>query len=91
MIWLLRDLYSSLEKPGTNPLRDAQSRLDEAVRSAYGMPGDADILAFLLTLNQVCAAREAAGEPITPPSLRLPANEHTAFITEDCIRAASPD
>jgi len=50
------------------------------------MPKDTDILAFLLDLNQICAAKEAAGEPITSPGLPLPVEEHGAFITEDCIR-----
>jgi hypothetical protein len=50
------------------------------------MPKDADILAYLLDLNLACAAREAAGEPITPPGLPLPPEEHGAFVTEDCIR-----
>ena len=81
----LRDLYRTLEEPGSNPLRDAQAKLDAAVRAAYGMPKDADILAFLLALNQSCAAKEAAGEPITPPGLPLPVKEHAGFITEDCI------
>lgn len=49
------------------------------------MPKDADTLAFLLDLNQTCAAREAAGDPITPPGLPLPPEDHAAFITEDCI------
>ncbi|MCX6877802.1 MAG: N-6 DNA methylase [Verrucomicrobia bacterium] len=87
MNWSLRDLYRTLEEPGANPLRDAQARLDTAVRSAYAMPKDADILAFLLALNQTCAAKEAAGEKITPPGLPLPVEEHEAFLTEDCIRA----
>lgn len=86
MDWSLRDLYRTLEEPGSNPLRDAQARLDAAVRAAYGMPVGADILAFLLALNQECAAREAAGESITPPGLPLPAADHAAFITEDCVR-----
>ncbi len=30
--------------------------------------------------------REGAGEPITPPDLPLPAEEHATFITEDCIQ-----
>ncbi len=90
MGWSLRDLYRTLEEPGANPLRDAQARLDGAVRSAYGMASDADILAFLLALNGACAARESAGEPITPPGLPLPPAEHAAFITDDCIRVASP-
>ena len=50
------------------------------------MPKDADILAFLLDLNQTCAAKEAAGEAITPPGLPLPVGEHAGFITEDCIK-----
>lgn len=86
MNWSLRDIYRTLEEPGSNPLRDAQAKLDTAVRAAYAMPKDADILAFLLQLNQSCAAKEAAKEPITPPGLPLPLEEHTEFITEDCIQ-----
>ena len=86
MDWSLRDLYRTLEEPGSNPLRDAQAKLDAAVRAAYAMPKDADILAFLLQLNQACAAKEAAGESITPPGLPLPVEERAEFVTEDCIR-----
>ena len=86
MDWSLRDLYRTLEEPGSNPLRDAQAKLDAAVRAAYAMPKGADTLAFLLALNQSCAAKEAAGESITPPGLPLPVGEHGPFITDDCIR-----
>jgi hypothetical protein len=86
MNWSLRDLYRTLDEPGSNPLRDAQARLDTAVRAAYAMPKDADILAFLLALNQSCAAKEAAGEKITPPGLPLPVEEHGEFVTSDCIQ-----
>ncbi len=86
MDWSLRDLYRTLDEPGSNPLRAAQAKLDAAVRAAYAMPKDADILAFLLALNQTCAAKEAAGEPITPPGLPLPVKEHGKFITADCIK-----
>ncbi|MCB1089606.1 MAG: hypothetical protein KDM63_21380 [Verrucomicrobiae bacterium] len=82
----LRDLYRTLEEPGANPLRDAHAALDAAVRAAYRMPKDADILQFLLDLNLACAAKEAAGDPITPPGLPLPPEDHAAFITDDCIR-----
>jgi SAM-dependent methyltransferase len=82
----LRDLYRTLEQPGDNPLRDAHARLDAAVRAAYGMPADADPLAFLLQLNLDCADKEKAGEKITPPGLPLPLEEHAQFITEDCIK-----
>jgi SAM-dependent methyltransferase len=82
----LRDLYRTLDQPGTNPLRDAHARLDAAVRVAYGMPDDTDPLTFLLNLNLACAAKEEAGKTITPPGLPLPPGEHAAFITADCIQ-----
>jgi len=82
----LRQLYRTLEQPGDNPLREAHARLDAAVRAAYGMSQDADPLAFLLELNLACAAKEKAGEKITPPGLPLPPEEQAAFITDDCIR-----
>ena len=49
--WSLRDLYRTLETPGTNRLRDAHAALDSAVRAAYGMKEKEDTLAFLLRLN----------------------------------------
>jgi SAM-dependent methyltransferase len=82
----LRDLYRTLEQPGENPLREAHVKLDAAVRAAYARPGDADPLAFLLDLNLSLAAKEKAGETITPPGLPLPPSEHAFFITDDCIR-----
>ncbi|MCA1658399.1 MAG: N-6 DNA methylase, partial [Verrucomicrobiaceae bacterium] len=85
----LRDLYRTLEQPGDNPLREAHARLDAAVRAGYGMPDDADLLAFLLELNLACAAKEKAGEKITPPGLPLPIGEHAEFMTDDCIQPSA--
>ena len=82
----LRALYRTLEEPGANPLREAHTRLDAAVRAAYTMPEDADPLGFLLALNLELAAKEKAGEKITPPGLPLSETERIAFTTEDCIR-----
>jgi SAM-dependent methyltransferase len=84
----LRELYRTLEEPGANPLREAHTRLDTAVRAAYAMPKAADPLAFLLALNLTLAAKEKAGEKITPPGLPLPDAEHATFITADCISVA---
>ncbi len=61
-------------------MRRVAERVDLAVnevvrRAAYAMSRDADILAFLLQLNPTCAAKEAAGESITPPGLPLPVDE----------------
>jgi hypothetical protein len=85
----LRQLYRTLEQPGDNPMREAQARLDATVRAAYGMPDKADPLAFLLDLNLACAAKEKAGDKITPPGLSLPTLEQSIFVTDDCIRSES--
>ena len=81
--YFLRELYRKSEEPGGNSLREAHTRLDTTVRAAYAMPKDADPLAFLLALNQASAAREAAGESITPPGLPLPEAARSAFVTGD--------
>jgi hypothetical protein len=53
------------------------------------MAEDADPLAFLLELNLACAAKEKAGEKITPPGLPLSNEEHAKFVTDDCIQPAT--
>ncbi len=88
--WSLRELYRTLDEPGDNPLRTAHARLDTAVRAAYAMPKTADPLAFLLALNLDLAAKESAGEKITPPGLALPEKVCAALITQDCIGVPEP-
>ncbi len=85
--WSLRDLYKSLETPGENRLRDAHAALDAAVRAAYGMKPDEDILAFLLKLNLELADKESKGEPITPPGLPSFVKTLKEFISTDCVTA----
>ena len=79
----LRDLYRSMELPGKHPLKDAHAALDDAVREAYGMGKKAEPLAFLLALNQECAAREQEGKPIVGPGMPRGIR---GSVTEDCIR-----
>ena len=83
--WSLRDLYRTLETPGTNRLRDAQAALDSAGRAAYGMKEGEDPLAFLLALNLELAAQEAKGKSITPPGLLVSAGDPAAFVSRDCV------
>lgn len=83
--WSLRELDKTLEIPGTNKLRDAQAALDTAVRAAYGMKPDEDILAFLLKLNLELVAKETKGDPITPPGLPAFVAEPEDFISQDCV------
>ena len=75
-----------LDQPGENPLRDAHARLDAAVRAAYGMPNDADPLAFLLALNLDLAAKEKAGEPIVPPGVPKDYPDAKELVTKDSIK-----
>jgi SAM-dependent methyltransferase len=84
--WSLRDLYRTLENPGTNRLRDAQAVLDAAVRAAYGMKDTEDVLAFLLKLNLDLASKESAGECITPPGLPGVISNPEGFVTGDFIQ-----
>jgi hypothetical protein len=84
----LRKMYASLEHRASHPLKDAHAMLDEAVRAAYEMPAQKDPLAFLLELNQGCAAREARGEAISAPGLPKEISPR-AFITKDCIEPPS--
>jgi SAM-dependent methyltransferase len=83
--WSLRELYKSLETPGENRLRTAHATLDAAVRAAYGMKPDEDILAFLLKLNLELAEKESAGKSITPPGLPATVADPKDFVTDDCV------
>ena len=84
--WSLRQLYRTLETPGANRLRDAHAALDSAVRAAYGMNEGEDTLAFLLKLNLALAAKESAGESITPPGLPASTPHPGDFVTADSIQ-----
>jgi len=86
--WSLRKLYRTLETPGANRLRDAQTALDSAVRVAYGMEASEDPLAFLLSLNLELADLEAKGQKITPPGLPASIPDPADFLSGDCIRPA---
>ncbi len=81
----LRDLYRIVEETPTNPVSEAQEKLDRAVFAAYGMKSSDDILAFLLALNQKLAKEEASGGVITGPGLPPGISNPEQFITNDCI------
>lgn len=81
-----RELYRSLELPGTHPLKDAHNALDQAVREAYGMSPKANPLAFLLKLNEKVAAAEASGQAVVSPGLPPTVLNPSEFVTDDCLR-----
>ena len=82
----LRELYRTLDKPGKNPLREAQEALDRTVLAAYGWPelspGDtAGILQRLLDLNATVAA---AGNMATKPGVA--AHLRAGLVTEGSVK-----
>ncbi|MEK6299560.1 MAG: DNA methyltransferase [Acidobacteriota bacterium] len=84
----LRDLYRTLELPGTHPLRTAHEELDNVVREAYGgMARKADELTFLLELNGLVDEATRSGKPVERPGLPSCVNDHHLFISEDCLFA----
>jgi hypothetical protein len=81
----LRDLYRLLELPGESPLKAAHRDLDTAVRAAYKMPKGADILQFLLALNQTVADNEAHLKPVIGPGLPPRVSDPGEFIDGQCV------
>jgi hypothetical protein len=86
----LRELYRTLELPGTNPLKDAHQKLDAAVRAAYGMKAKDETLEFLLELNLELAGKEAKGQKIIGPGLPPSVKDPKPYISDDCIRYSGP-
>ena len=82
----LRDLYRIMDDTPNNPISDIQNRLDNAVRDAYGMRRDADILEFLLDLNYKVYNKERNGERVQGPGLPTKIKDKKPFISDDCIK-----
>ena len=83
--WSLRELYRAMEESPDNPVSHAQDKLDSAVRAAYKMPKRADILEFLLKLNQECWEEEQKGIPIQGPGLPKEFKENRDLYSSDCV------
>ncbi|MDP3348289.1 MAG: N-6 DNA methylase [Hydrogenophaga sp.] len=81
----LRALYRTMELPGRNPLKDAQSELDAAVLAAYGFSGKRDMLQELLDLNRQVAALITAGKAVTPPGVPLGYAKSATLVSKDCL------
>jgi hypothetical protein len=83
----LRAVYRLLELPGKNPLKDAQTELDDAVLTAFEFTPKKAILAQLMALNMEVSRRELAGKPVTPPGIPASYPYAARLVTDDCIRA----
>ena len=82
----LRDMYRTLELPGTNPLRDLHATLDAAVLAAYGFDPDRDLLEQLLALNFEVAAKIEAGEDVTAPGIPPDYLAPAELVSDGCIQ-----
>ncbi|WP_027727690.1 DNA methyltransferase [Treponema sp. C6A8] len=82
----LRDLYKLIESTPNNPVSEIQNKLDNAVKLAYGIKDDDDILEFLLNLNYECHKKEESGKNITPPGLPSIIKNVSEYISDDCVR-----
>lgn len=82
----LRKLYTTLETPGANPLRDLHTALDKAVMAAYGFDPAADVLAQLLALNETVYARIGAGEPVTAPGIPPNYPNPAELVSAGCVQ-----
>lgn len=82
----LRDLYRSLELPGDHPLKVAHSKLDAAVREAYGMTPKQNMLAALLTLNGTISENERHGIPVTSPGFPASVPGRIKYVTKDALK-----
>ncbi len=88
--WSLREIYRSLELPGDNPIKDAQSKLDETVDLAYGFRKDRNPLESLLALNLETAEAEADGKAIVAPGLPPCVKSAEGLISEDAVQMPTP-
>lgn len=83
----LRELYRTTEKPGAHPLKDAQAKLDHAVREAFEMPKGKDAVQFLFDLNQELAEKQENGQEVRGPGLPSFINDPAAYVTSDRLTA----
>jgi len=82
----LRQLYRIMDDTPNNPVSEIQNKLDNAVRDAYGMRHDADILQFLLELNGKLYQKEQNDEIIQGPGLPSKIKDKTELVSEDCVK-----
>lgn len=82
----LRDLYRSLDMPGSHPLKDAHAKLDKEVRRIYGIKKNDDVLGFLFALNADLHEQEEQGKALAGPGLPVSVKNPKLFTTSNCIQ-----
>ena len=84
--YTLRQLYRIMDDTPDNPVSEIQTRLDNAVREAYGMAPNADILQYLLNLNSRMYEREQNGEFVQGPGLPDKIKDKSELVSDDCVK-----
>jgi len=84
--YCLRDLYRTIEETPSNPISIIQSKLDNAVKEAYGMSKKDSSLEFILKLNQILCQKEKNGEIIQGPGLPSFIEDKSKYISSDCLK-----
>ena len=82
----LRQLYRFMDDTPENPVSEIQARLDKAVREAYGINRETDILQYLLNLNGRLYEREQRGESVQGPGLPNKVKDKSTVVSTDCVR-----
>ena len=83
---MIRELYRIMDDTPENPLSEIQACLDNAVREAYGMSRNADILQYLLNLNNRLYEREQNGEAVQGPGLPDKIKDKSEYVSDDCVK-----
>ncbi len=83
--YTLRQLYRIMGDTPDNPVSKIQTLLDNAVRKAYGMAPNADILQYLLNLNTRVYEREQNGEKVQGPGLPSKIKDKSKLVSDDCV------
>ena len=84
--YTLRQLYRFMDDTPENPVSEIQARLDKAVREAYGVNMETDILQYLLNLNGRLYEREQRGESVQGPGLPNKVKDKSAVTSTDCVK-----
>ena len=88
--YTLRQLYRFMDDTPENPVSEIQARLDKAVREAYGINMETDILQYLLNLNGRLYEREQRGESVQGPGLPNKVKDKSKLISNDCVKILNP-
>ena len=81
----LRDIYRTLEQPGSNPLKQAHAKLDGAVKAAFRFDSEKSILEQLFELNAEIADLEESGSAVQGPGLPAGYEQDDSLFSDDCI------